>query len=246
MKVSARSSLIAGVVLATSMLAAPVSASVTIAAPVGLSVGDKFYWVFVTSQYYPATSSDIQHYNDVVNAAADNASVAVQGVLANGILVANLGDIEWKVIASSASVDARDNIGDPMYGIFRLDGVKVADDETDLFDGSIQNPILITENVEEGLNSYVWTGSHADGTAVAGYTLGGSASHTYNVRVGSKRLADARWIEYQSFYNSSDWISLYAISEELVYVPLPGSALLVLVGLTTCSLARFSRKRRRS
>jgi hypothetical protein len=229
------------------MLSAPVSASVTIGAPGGLSVGDKFHWVFVTSQYYPATSSDIHHYNDVVNAAAAAASVEVECVVANGIAVASLGDIEWRVIASTASVDARDNIGDPMYGIFRLDGLKVANDEADLFDGSIQNPILITENVEQGLNTYVWTGSHADGTALAGYTLGGSAPN-YNVRVGSKRLTDARWIEYPygSFYNASDWICLYAISEELVYVPLPGCALLVLVGLTSCSLARFSRRRRRS
>ena len=53
-------------------------------------------------------------------------------------------------IASTDTTDARDNIGDPSALIYRLDDTRIADDEADLFDGSIAAPL----NIDEAGNTY--------------------------------------------------------------------------------------------
>ena len=57
---------------------------------------------------------------------------------------------------------ARDRVGDGPYA--RVDGAVVADSLTDLVQGSVQNPIELTEwGVQR--STVVWTGTKADGTA---------------------------------------------------------------------------------
>ncbi len=46
-------------------------------------------------------------------------------------------------------------------------GVQVADDWTDLIDGTLDAPINHTASGETGVNSFVWTGTQSDGSAAA-------------------------------------------------------------------------------
>ena len=78
-----------------------------------------------------------------------------------------MGD-QFKVVGSTASVDARDNTGTTGAGvpIYWLNGAKVADDYADFYDGSWDSSQFRYESgVIAGTTSFsLWTGSNADGT----------------------------------------------------------------------------------
>ena len=136
-------------------LLVPMVSWATTLVPTDLNPGDTYHLVFVSSTFRDANSTAIADYNAHVQAAADNATISI-GV------GSSIGDIIWKAIGTTDSVNAIDNINvsGPVY---RIDNVRVADDETDLFDGSIQASISITENGVFQLGP-VFTGSLSDGT----------------------------------------------------------------------------------
>ena len=128
--------------------------AVPILVPAGLSVGDTYHLVFVTSTKRDALTNTINVYNTFVQNTANSAG---------------LGDINWKVIGSTfvrqgVFTNAIDNIN--VQGpVFRLDGVLVANNSADLWDGSIQAPINVDENGVKHLEERnVWTGTHVDGS----------------------------------------------------------------------------------
>ena len=99
--------------------------------PEGLSAGDKFRLLFATSTTRNAASTAIADYNSFVQARAAAGHSAIQGYSAG-----------FRVVASTAAVDARDNTettytnsdrGPPIYW---LDGAKVADDYGAFYDGA--------------------------------------------------------------------------------------------------------------
>ena len=148
------------------LTASPVMAAL-VTVPTGLNPGDQYRLAFVTSGTITATSSDIGTYNDFVKDAAE----AVPALLGLGTT--------WKAIGSTSSVDARDNTstvpgtdgaGIPIY---TLNSVRVAETYTDLWDGSLDNPIAIAED-GSNKSGVVFTGSSGDGASSAGpATVGG-------------------------------------------------------------------------
>jgi hypothetical protein len=141
----------------TFALAASVSADVTTIPP-GVNPGDTYRLVFVTDGTTDATSYDIATYNAWGTSQATN--VAELAALSN----------TWAVIASSTNVQARNNISavpgvdEPSAGIFLLDGTKIADSYTDLWDGFIAAPININQNGSAvGAPVQVWTGTQSSG-----------------------------------------------------------------------------------
>ena len=129
--------------------------------------GDSYRLVFITSQTTDAQSADIATYN-----------AFVQGVAAASSTYPDLGNGQWKVMASTVAVDARDNTGTNPgtdgtgVAMFLTDGFrKVADDNADLWNGNIDNAIDIDENgqsfvIPNLFTGGVFTGSFADGTSV--------------------------------------------------------------------------------
>ena len=209
--------------------------------------GQSFRWVFVTSEFTNATSTDISYYNDFVNGLADDAATPISGVLGKP----TIAYIDWKAIASTEAVNARDNIEYSFAPIYTPTSILVADDYDDLFDGNISHQINITELGDEydfwpDNPSPVWTGSNENGYGREDLVLGlpdGELPESYYAGWGNASRTPFYWIEQGS--DSADTLyPLYAISEELTVVPVPGALILGATGLlsSTLGLIRLRRK----
>lgn len=171
--------------------------------PAGLNPGDSYRLAFVTSAVTGAESSNINLYNTFV----DN--------LANSVTELAALSVNWTAIASTSAVDARDNTntnpatatGAPIY---LLDGVTMlANDNADLWDGDIDNPLNIDENGNVIPGTQVWTGTTTDGSGNLGNELGSA-----NPITGASSLSNFFWITITSHPRTSSW-RLYAISDTI-------------------------------
>jgi hypothetical protein len=211
---------------ATSLQAAPITV------PTSLNPGDQYRLAFVTSGVRDATSPFIADYNDFVQGYAD----AVPELLSLGV--------SWNAIGSTATVDARDNTGtNPAGGvgvpIFRLDDVRLVDDNSDLWDGSLLNELSVDEDgVFVGGVEFVWTGSGLDGS-IDGFGLGLSVA-TYGVSVDPGGPWVSAGIDVTVIPNR-----YYGISAILTVVPEPSSFLLLSVAGMGAIVGYPSRARRR-
>jgi hypothetical protein len=117
--------------------------------PPDLSPGAQYRLVFVTGGTAPATNTDINYYNGFVTTAA------------TGVPALNALGTTWKAVVATAAVDVRTNTltgaADASVPIYRLDGVRVANDNADLWDASIGYAISITE-AGANRDAKVWTG----------------------------------------------------------------------------------------
>ena len=233
---------------ALSVLGATGTTSTVSAAPISvpsdLSPGDQYRLVFVTDAYTDAEYPDISDYNSFVSG------------LANAVPeLAGLGTT-WSVIGSAwddaAIDDARYNTGtNPAVStgvpIYRLDDTRVADDNVDLWDGSLQAPIATNEYgalADPYFDHYVWTGTYADGTNADFYgRLGDSATGT--VIYGRSNATGAGWVN-ESYAVFTTELYLYGMSDVLTVVPEPSSLALAAYGAIGMLLLAASRWRHRA
>ncbi len=170
--------------------------------PSGLTLGDSFHLAFVSSTQGRADNDDIEYYNGVLQGLADASSLG------------GMSDFTWKVIGSTAAVDARDNAV-VSAGVYRTDGVKVADDATDFWDGSHDAVMDKDENGAQFTGwSWTYTGSNSDGTGAAdGKTMGNAGSE--HVYVGYADQMAANWA-YGHAIGTANVTHYYALSQQLV------------------------------
>jgi hypothetical protein len=174
------------------------------------AVGDQYRLAFVSSAGTQATSSVINTYNDFVQGLAD---------------AAGHGAGTWKVIGSTAAVDARDNTGTNPgadgagVAIFLMDGgTKIADDNNDLWNNDIDAPLILDENGELR-STRIFGGSDTDGTGrgtgdPGERVLGGSSETSPKVTTGESFDAGAHWmVQYNADATTS--FSVYALSDPL-------------------------------
>jgi hypothetical protein len=211
---SIRSGLVAGLVpFVLISHSAALAAVVTL--PPGLSPGDSYRLVFVTTGLFRTTPTDIGVYDSYVTAqAAESPALAALGT-------------EWRVLGSTPVINAAlhtdtnpaISAGVPIYN---LAGQLVASGNADLWDGTLAHGIA-TDQSGNLVNQKVFTGTAADGTALAGFELG---SNTSRVQYGQADLANSGW-------TSIDWggslagLHLYGISDPITVVPEPSTWLLV-------------------
>ena len=126
--------------------------------PSGLGVGDEFRLLFISSTTRNASPSNIDTYNTWIQDRAAAGHTDIQ----------RYSDT-FRVVGSTAAVDARDNTGTTGTGvpIYWLNGNKVADDYEDFYDGGWDEEA--TMRTEAGTSraapNNVLTGSDNDGTA---------------------------------------------------------------------------------
>ena len=195
------------------LAAIPTPSGINPATGVDWAKGDTYRLAFFTSGMHDAVSADIAVYNTWVQGLAD-ASTAYDIGADDGVT--------WKVIGSTATVDARDNTStnptvETGCPILLLDGTTiVANDYADLWDGEIQNIIDLTE---QGALSTWWpyTGTRLDGTATAGYhgPLGNTGRESSQ---GNSARTD-QWVwRSETAQPKEDPMQMYALSDPLAIV----------------------------
>ena len=214
------------------------------------AAGDTYHLVFVTSTKRNARSGDIADYNAFVNAAANSA----------GSVVSVCG-VTWYAIVSTSAVHARDN-AKVFAPVYRLDLELVATGHADMWDGTITNPINITETMAATTQTYVWNGTRPDGAGGPGNGNntddGGGVLGTRWAGVGvinpqpfNKAHVDAwwfggnetaTWIYYFGTQGNTGSLPIYALSEPLTIialsVPVPEPAGLGLIGVALLPVRR--------
>jgi len=207
--------------------------------PTGLVKDDVFQLAFICSQSLTQgadrpftltaqTETDITEYNRFLQELVDTSSP--------GDKVRGYG-LTWKCIGSTAAVNARDNAvlgaATPLYDV---NGGKIADGFTDLWNGDIDKPINVTET--GGSNDQeVLTGSNTDGTGASGLQLGTGS----NIQRGDASWSNSQWIVNDD--NGDENSKIYAMSDTLTVIPEPTSATLLVLGLL--GLIGFARRRKR-
>ena len=172
--------------------------------PEGLNPGDKYHLIFNSSSSTDATSSDISFYNTIVQSDADTAGIGQSE------------GVTWKAVASTSSVDARNNavIG-AKVPVYNMNFDLVATGHDDMWDGSVSNSLAWNES---GTSNFAdaWTGSRTDGTGEVGSTLGGDVAWCGNPSPPSAK--PELWVNRLA--PPVSWIfQLYALSEELTVGP---------------------------
>jgi hypothetical protein len=205
----------------------PFRADASVFVPLGLNPGDMYHLAFVTRDRLDATSFEIADYNAFVQA---------QAALNPSLTGTDMG-VEWHAIASTPSVAARDNtfVEAPVY---RLDGVKIADGFADIWDGTLDASLSVTQFVlpSEFLRS--WTGTFfSDGTQISVFALGvsggtpitGVIQATTSARVSSS-VDDPAFLH--AFYALSDKLTVPRAS---AVIPEQESVMIwaLLVGIAT-------------
>ena len=127
-------------------------------APSGVGGGGKFRLLFITSTTRSATSSQIGTYNAFVQGRANAGHSAIRPY-GSGV----------RVIGSSAAVNARTNTCTTGTGsgieIYWLNGSKVADSYSDLYDGNWDNRTAGKNELGNARSAMrVWTGTNNNGT----------------------------------------------------------------------------------
>ena len=176
--------------------------------------GDTYRLAFVSIETNLADSTFIDDYNTFI-----------QNVANNSAAFPNLGDVTWKVIGSTAFVDARDNTetnpneDGTGEAIFLLNGTtRIANDYADLWDNSIDNELRITEeNTVRDTDTAVfgnwvgtWTGTGTAGTK--GNPLGGGTSVTFGLARGG---TTGHWVNRGSSDGTLHALPFYGLSEPL-------------------------------
>ena len=232
---------LAGIAASAALMALPGAAQAGgYTPPASLNPGDHYRLVFVTSTAIDATSNNIATYNSFVSTAA--------------ALNPALPTTTWMAIASTASVNAIDNIActpscasDP---IFLVDNTEVAASTADLFSGTLLHAINLTESGSTTVPqldgwSYAWTGTAPNGTVYTNNGLGASVNY---VAEGDYTLS-TNYYMYNWYMLSTYTGPMYAISAELTVPSVPEPAALSLLasgGLLTFLAGRLRRQRRAS
>ena len=155
--------------------AIPAAAQFVPEVPEGLEVGDEFrIGGFVSEEFFTdALSDDIDFYNAIAQMQGE----AIEEILGDSYMGTDIfenPDFSWQAIVSTDAVDARDNTGtaDTTEGavgnveIYRLDQELIANDNDQLWSGTLENSFNISVLDGGVLNGRAsWTGTASDGTA---------------------------------------------------------------------------------
>lgn len=189
--------------------------------PAGLDPGDQFRIIFVSSERRSGASSEVADYDQFVTALATAA----------GLDTYFDAPVTWEALVSTPDVSAISRLPATSPAIYRIDGVLVASSGTDLWDGSLANPIRVTESGETVLiQPTVWTGTFPEGT-ISGLPLGNGVS-SRALTGDSSRTIGGFWIRLDSLDQTLNnrvygYSSVLTVPLQVSTVPEPASLTLV-------------------
>jgi hypothetical protein len=192
------------------------AASAAINTPPGLQPGDTFHLMFVTTGTMQAVSSNPPGF------AYDQ--LVFNEAQAKGLLTYGAQSVNWTALISHWDIPVVGAIDrfDPVSPVYRLDGPKIANNGSDLYDSSIQNPINVGPDLSNN-DVFVWTGSNADGMPAGNGSYLNNGFN--NPRIGVSFNTNLNWLSATDFPWNTE-MHLYAFSSELTAVPEPGAAFL--------------------
>lgn len=184
-------------------------------APSGLAPGSSYMVLFVTSQTTDATNTDLSYYNTFVNDSANNLGGDT------GSELASLG-ATWTVFGGiSTAVGYADYEADPGVPVYNVNGDLIAADFWDLFpsgDGTLDNPVDLTETGDTFSGSFAWTGVQSNGNPDPSSQALGGGSPSY----GDPDSTTYTWIDNYAFDESNTAEgSLYGLSSVLTVSAAP-------------------------
>ncbi len=203
--------------------------------PPGLSQGDKYHLAFVTDSATWFVADETNTDADTIT--SYNAMVMADAAAA-GLDIIHGAPVDWFAIVSVSSIDARDNIQDPMHPIYDLDGNAIALEEADLWDGSLLSPIGVTPTGSTDPGNFgllVWTDTIGDGTSANPLGLPFAFAN-----VGVAGQMDPSWINLTTD-DRTHVHRLYAISSELT-VPVPEPTSFAILGFGACLVLGVRRR----
>jgi hypothetical protein len=211
---------------------APLAVSAApITVPSGLNPGDQYRLAFVTSTTRDALSFNVADYNAFVTTVANSVPE-----------LAALGTT-WSAIVSTLSVDARDNTGTNPSStgvpIYTVANTRIASNNSDLWDGTINNPLNVTEVAAllQGVD-VVYTGTNSNGIVFSNRNVGAP-----NVISGHANDTDFRWVQGINLAASFGG-NFYALSGVLT-VPEPSTMLLACLAAAWLAVPSLRRRRKR-
>ena len=183
------------------------------------AAGDQYRLVFLTSATTDASSSDINTYN-----------AFVQGVAAASTTYPNLGNAQWKIVGSTATVDARDNTGTNPdlngtgVAVFLMNGrTAAANNNGDIWNG-INVAVGLNENGTAESEDRAFTGTLPNGTKVTGtgdQPLGSFGEGLGNIRTGNSASTGGGWMtNFNIAYTTQQ--KVFAMSDLLTVVSTAG------------------------
>ena len=194
--------------------------------PPGVHPGDQYRLTFASANSVGLHSTHSSYYNDKVTGWANAAAeLAALGTTWTAIITAN-NDFGTKVAAwDNTDTNPSVSAGVPIYNTA---GELVATSNADLWDGTIEHPIESTENGDDAVAFFVWTGTTPVYGSAQSHSIPGPA-----VAAGAitSTFTNEWWAEYsdESPYNTDEsyqTFSLYGISGVLTVVPEPSALLL--------------------
>ncbi|MDE0318241.1 MAG: hypothetical protein OXI97_00005, partial [Acidimicrobiaceae bacterium] len=187
--------------------------------PLGLGAGETFRLLFMTEDHRDATAADIAVYDSHVREAARDGHAAIRRY-ADG----------FRVVGSTATVDARDHTGTNPHNaghtdaeVWWLNGERIAANHAGFWSDTWENWAMADRRFESGerstSNDWPWTGTRTDGRKEAN-PLGAS-----NARRGrfSTTDADTGPISYNTIASTQDH-AFYGISPLFRVEPTPVNA----------------------
>jgi hypothetical protein len=169
--------------------------------PAGLQPGQQFTVLAVSDSTTTAASGVVATYDALVAGDAGTAGVTTFG----------LQPVTWQALVSTAGGTTAVGRFNPTVPVYRMDGTRLANNGADLWDGS-----LAAEPNRRlsggGIDTNVWTGMNADGTA--GTPLGdGQGDSTY----GKSSKSDGQWANGGLLTQAGSELPVYAFSSVLTY-----------------------------
>ena len=174
-------------------------------APDDLPPGAQYRILTLTDGTRNALSSNVDDYNQFV--AGDVGSVPELDLLG----------AEWRALASTPSVSARDNTGTDASApgiqgvpIYLRDGRRVANHDDDLWGGLLSVAPDVTSSGGAPSVNLVWTGTNPDGSSAGNLALGGFGA---SIRGDSTSISSA-WVSTLPLSGTTN-LPLYALSSVL-------------------------------